>query len=268
MPLEGAPTPAPRELRQPSRKTGHLAELAGEGPRFPGLAPPRRADPDLPVPDEQHPRAGVRVRRRRRLQAVAAVQHGLFTVDQARDAGLDRRARHHHLSYGNWRRSAAPGVLRLSSWPDDRFEDHRAWLLWGGPCAALTSWTALELHRVTVAGPRAPIELCLPAPRTDEEHRARRRRVDRLSSNGAPHRPLPRLHRAAHRGSVTEVDGLQVVPIAEALCAAAAGSPSTAVPLADHLIELGRVDHDDVLETALRMQPNPLVEHLFRRTVA
>jgi hypothetical protein len=245
-----------------------LAEFVGEGPRFPGLAPPRRADPDLPTPDQQHPRAGVRVRRRRRLQSVAAVQHGLFTVDQARDAGLDRRARHHHLSYGNWRRSAAPGVLRLCGWPDDEHEDHRAWLLWGGPGAALTSWTALELHRVTVAGPRAPIELGLPAPRTDEEHRARVRQVDRLSSSGSVHRPPPRLHRSRHRAPVTEVDGLRVLPIADALCAAAAGSPSTAIPLVDHLIERGRVDRHDVFDVALRMQPNPLLEHLFRRTVA
>ena len=263
MSTDRAPQQPPPQSGQPSRKTGQLAGNVGKQPRFPEVSVAARADPDLPRPDAAHPRAGVRVRRRRRLQAVAATQHGLFTTAQARDSGLDRRARHHHLTYGNWRRTAAPGVLRLTSWPADPCEDHRAWLLWGGAGAALTGWTGLELHRLTVAGPRAAIELRLPPSRTREEHRSWTRRLAHLEGAEVGVRPRPRIHRVRSIDRPTEIDGMSVVSPAEAMCVALESSPGIAPALMGQLIELGRLDLGDLVRAGLALGSTAVGSYLF-----
>jgi len=236
------------------------------------------------VPDAEHPRAGVRVRRRRRLQLVAATQHGLFTTRQAARAGLDRRARHHHLTYGNWRRTEAPGVLRLSGWPADPAERFRAWLLWAGRGAALTSWTALELLRCTVAGPRTPVGLAVPEPVTYDDLRrlrAARRVLDQLAvgAPGAPpvypsgvvHGPPAQLHRLPVGGTAVDVDGMAVRSGAEAMCAAVSsidGGPASSaltLDLMDHLVVSGHLDQWELARTAVDVGVTAVRDHLWER---
>ncbi len=212
---------------EPSRKTGRFGSSGDEGADAPILhvdevvaaahfPPSHPSDPNLPVPTPERPKLGTRVGRRRRLQALAATQEGCFTVAQARAAGLDRKARHHHLSYGNWRATVAPGVFRLSHWPDDPHENVRAWLLWGGPGAALTSWSALELLGRTVVGPHATVDLLL-GPRPGWRNDRRQRVPDSADRSTPP----ARLHdrRAPELADLT-ISGMAVRPVEEALAAA------------------------------------------------
>ena len=218
---------------EPFGKTGRFDSVGEEGPDGPAVhvddvvaaanfPPSHPHDPNLPVPTPDHPGLGTRVGRRRRLQAVAATQEGCFTVVQARAAGLDRGARHHHLSYGNWRRTVAPGVLRLSHWPDDPHENLRAWLLWAGPGAALTSWSALELLGRAVVGPHATVDLLLgphPGWRND-----RRRSVPHTADRATP---PARLHhvRDIELADLT-ISGMAVRPVEDALATALMTAPS------------------------------------------
>lgn len=250
-------------------------------PDLSGLRPPPVVDPDLPVPDRDHPRAGVRVGRRRALHAVAALQHGLFTTAQAARAGLDRRARYHHLTYGNWRRTEAPGIFRLAGWPPDPHERLRAWLLWGGPDAAITGWYCLEAHRLTVAGPRCTIDLSLPRARTYDGHRrdlAARRRLSAVLEGrpGAPkvlpspasNGPPVRLHRRRpSASSVDTADGLRLRPPEDAICDLVSEGSSTELVLSlmDELVRLGRLDALAMIAAATEGSHLRVRDHLFVR---
>ena len=225
-------TPAPNPARpsrktgrsdtnpaEPSRKTGRSdtdGAEATDGARSFAFPPTHPLDPDLPVPTPERPGLGVRVGRRRRLQAIAATQVGCFTTAQAFAAGLDRRARHHHLTYGNWRRTVAPGVFRLSHWPEDPHEHLRVWLLWAGGGASLTSWSALELLGRVILGPRATVHLLLgPQPNWRAD---RQRSVPHTGSVG---RPPAQLHRVRDiERSDHLIAGMAVRPVEEALATA------------------------------------------------
>ena len=166
----------------------------------------------LPVPDDLHPTAGVRVRRRRRLHLIAAQHGGCFTIAHTREAGYDRRARHHHLSYGNWRRTDAPGVYRLTGWPIDPAEPYHAWLLWAGAGAELTSWSALDVSGVldvlpgplTVVTPgeahpraeRTPVPLCTWCDRARPAAAVTGCRRRTPHSSGCTSPGTPRSHRS------------------------------------------------------------------------
>lgn len=257
-------TESPRlELATPSEKTGHLGKFDSGDPEvgFPQLRPPVPEDPALPVPTRSMPRKGVRVARRRRLLRTAGRQHGLFTVEQAAQAGLDRRARHHHLSYGNWRRTQAPGVLRLAGWPPDPLERLRAWQLWAGPEACLTSWTALGLLGLTASGPRVPVDLEVSFGLDRGSRRRRERMLSEIHSVGSP--SPARLHRRI-AAPATEVDGLRCRPAAESLCAAVNHQRSSIpVGVAEALIEHGHLTMSELLDAAHAVQCPRLIELAF-----
>lgn len=259
------PTRASTQPAKPSRKTGRFgkAEIESTGYSFPGV-PAQPVDPDLPVPTSRMPNKGVRVARRRRLLATAGSQHGLFTVDQARDAGLDRRARHHHLSYGNWRRTAAPRVFRLAGWPPDEHEAVRAWLLWAGPGAAITSFTGLGLLNVIGTGPLMPIVLEVPF----ERHRAGQRRRSRLMSELPTDRSGVSVHvlPAGPPDGLVVQDGLTIRSPAGALCAAVNSAPSSiALGLAAQLLDLGALSEQELLHAAQQMRCTRVLDVLFER---
>ncbi len=261
----GASTnPLPTHPAKPSRKTGRFGKVDSGSPVLPLSARPiHRADPDLPVPTPTMPNKGVRVARRRRLLRIAGTQQGLFTVAQANEAGLDRRARHHHLTYGNWRRTDAPCVYRLTGWPPDEHERLRAWLLWAGPGAHLTSWTALGLARLTAAGPRVPVDLEIPFRRDRAGVRRRerlRRQLDDAGAAGTVH-----LHPGI-RGSSVTIDGLRTRAPAEAICAAVNHRRSSiALGLASTLMDSGALRSDDLLFASLEIGCGPINELLLRR---
>ena len=173
-------------------------------------------EPDLPRPTAERPGLGTRVERRRRLIHIAAPQAGCFTIAQARAAGNDRRARHHHLSYGNWRRTLAPGVFRLVRWPPDPFEHLRVWLLWAGPGASLTSWSALEVLRRTISGPRAAVHVIEPAGIV---RRNDRRLVAPEPPPGATPGVVLHRNRDPYSDDV-EIDGMRSVTVEAALATA------------------------------------------------
>lgn len=216
------------------------------------------------------PNKGRRVGRRRRLLRVAAGQEGLFTVAQALDAGLDRRARYHHLTYGNWRRTAAPQVFRLAGWPPDQHERLRAWLLWAGPHALLTSWTALGLAGLTGSGPADPVDLEIPFGIGRSGRRRRHRLLRQLEDSGATE--SVRLHRAvtgAVTGAVSGIDGLRLRPPAEAVCAAIlSGQSSAALRLATELLDSGLVEPGELSLAARAAHCGPVSDLLVCRLMA
>ena len=259
-----------------SRKTGHIEssdkELTEPEPFAHDDAPHASSfsgqfgllaaeDPDLPVPDPDHPRAGVRVRRRRRLQRIASCQEGLFTIGQAASAGLDRRARYHHLHYGNWRYTDTPGVYRLVSWPPDPLERMRSWSL-AIDLAPLTSWSALEALDLTVAGPRQPVHLAV----------ADRRRRKKLVRTVCADLASVRLHEA-HSPLVESlnVHGLTVRPASEALCVVVMGErarPSSCaqtLALTEQLIDLGKVDLQELMSVAASIGAGTVLDAFWTR---
>lgn len=291
-PTPSTPKHPSHELAKPSQKTGRSGKFengVGEVGTL-GLRPEPPRDPDRPRPTVASPRKGTRVARRRRLHAVASTQHGLFTREQAAAVGHDRRTRYHHLEYGNWRATEAPGVYRLSGWAPDPAERLRAWLLWAGPRASITSWTALALHNLTVAGPRSRVEIVVPAPLDRPSRRRHARLQAQLVSLDAaaptvsrgPGATLPSptlvgppavLH-ARSTGSPLVIDGLRVSSPTEALCVAVRGADGrgrhpVALALIEALLDLGAVDQNDLAATAITMGCVPVTELIFdRRTRA
>lgn len=224
------------------------------------------------------PRKGVRVRRRRALQQIAAQQHGLFTVSQAASVDLDRRARYHHLSYGNWRRTEAPDVLRLVGWPPDPLERVRAWLLWAGPGAVVTSWTALGLRGVIGWGPRAPIELEVPDPRTRAERRrtaTRRRQLASVASRDGRVTvlPSPVWHRAPVQllplapGADDTYADMAVRSITDALCVAVRVERRASLLLAmlEPLLDSGAFTLSELMRSISVIGGTPLYEWVLLR---
>ena len=265
--------PTPIELPNnkpdtPSRKTGRSAGFVGgvSGVSFEHLHPPQPRDPDLPVPTAAMPNKGVRVARRRRLLKVAGSQAGLFTTAQAMAAGLDRRARYHHLTYGNWRTTVAPRVFRLTGWPPDPHERFRAWLLWAGPGALLTSLTALGLAGLIASGPGVPVDLEVSFGRDRVSRQRHARLVRQLDDAGANR--LVHLHPAVP-GTTIEVAGLALRPPAEAICATVNHRRSTnAVILAEALLDSGHLDQGDLFDASRQVRSGLIDELLLRRVAS
>jgi hypothetical protein len=239
----------------PSRFSGRIGKLSPE-------------DLLLPAADEDHPRAGLRVRRRRRLHALAAMHGGCFTIDDTRQAGYDRRARYHHLQYGNWRRTSAPGVYRLAGWPVDHFEDAHAWLLWAGPDAALTSWSALMVHpsEAVKATPDPEAEAARMVHLVGPDVRTRRI-PDRTTGVGTTHVRLH--HRWLPDTSSLRIRDLSVRPLDEALCIAVWSSSgqdaARAAELTDRLLDEDLIDLDELLHTAQRLRVSTMLDLLWPR---
>jgi hypothetical protein len=188
----------------------------------------------------------------------------LFTVTQAGRAGLDRRTRHHHLTYGNWRRTDAPDVFRLTGWPDDRHERLHAWMLWAGPGSALTSWTALGLLGLAASGPRVPVDLEIRFGH-DRAGQRRRSRLGRQISHDSGV-PAARLHPVGPSHGLAIVEGMAVRSAAHALCAAVESHPaSMAVSLCGHLLDRGHVTESELALAAHDLGCSRVVELLFRR---
>jgi hypothetical protein len=219
----------------------------------------------LPIPDDLHPNAGVRVRRRRRLHLVASQQGGCFTVQQAARAGYDRRARHHHLSYGNWRRTEAPKVYRLTGWPIDAHEAHHAWLLWAGPTAAFTGWTAIHLHGVD--GLDRPSE-ALDLVRARARGRRDRQDLSPVRSGAVTFHVQWARHRHAQL-----IDGLVTRPLDEALCVAMQAAQGAmalraASTLVVRLLDERVLDPATLVDTARAMRCARALEAVWPRFVA
>lgn len=256
--------PVAPDLAKPSGKTGRFGKVSDECTE--GGRPARWAtglvDPDLPVPTPEMPRKGVRVARRRRLLRIAGDQVGLFTKAQAAEAGLDRRARHHHLSYGNWRHTEAPDVFRIAGWPPDPHERLRSWLLWAGAGSKLTAWTALGLAGIVGWGPAVPVDLEVPFAPGRVGQRRRSRLRQQLGALGPV--PLVKLHPALPGGAVP-VDGMAVRAPAEAMCAAIDTRSPIAMDLAGALLERGVLGRRDLSIASQVVGCDRLGELLFRR---
>lgn len=260
------PRSQPGDGAIPSRKTGRYGTVAPTAPDTPPGLPGGFVDPGLPRPTTEVPGKGVRVARRRRLLRIASEQHGLFTSEQAGAAGYDRRARHHHLSYGNWRRTEAPRVFALTGWPTEPTERLRAWWLWAGPGAHLTSWSALGLAGLTPTGPRVPIciELAPTRGRTERRRRSRRHEeLQRAGMVGAVH-----LHPAVP-GSTRSIDGFLTRPPEEAIVAAICRQPhGIALGLTSALLDAGHLDLDELVGVSRWIRCPPLstllLQHLRR----
>lgn len=262
---EGSHAPTtPTPPAHPSRFSGRFEPTPADLSRFSGrYGEMEERDLSLPVPDDLHPNAGVRVRKRRRLQLVASQQGGCFTIAQAAAAGYDRRARYHHLTYGNWRPTVAPKVFRLTGWPIDELEQHHAWLLWAGPTAAFTSWTALALFGIErpEQPAAAPLDLVRARPL------GRRDRLDRSPADAG----VVRFHVqwARHRHAQL-VDGLVVRPLDEALCVAMQSAPGPAAlrvasAVGERLMDEGLVDVGDMVDTARAMRCARALEAVWPR---
>jgi hypothetical protein len=256
--------PAPPDLAKPSGKTGRFGKVDEEGVEVgrPVRWAPDSVDPDLPRPTPEMPRKGLRVARRRRLLRVASKQFGLFTVGQAAEAGLDRRARHHHLAYGNWRRTEAPDVLRVAGWTPDPHERLRCWLLWAGPGSTLTAWTALGLAGLIGIGPRVPVDLEVPVRPGRVGKRHRQRLLRQLSDLGSG--KVVNLHPAVPC-QPTAMDGMPVRTPAEAICAAIDTRSPIAMDLAAALIEREMLTRNDLLIASRVVGCERIAELFFRQ---
>ena len=95
-----------------------------------------------------------------RLYEVAAAQEGLFTTQQAAEAGYSPQLLVHHVQSGRAVRLRR-GVYRLVHFPAGEHEDLVAVWLWSERQGVLSHQTALSLHELSDALP-ARIHLTLP----------------------------------------------------------------------------------------------------------
>jgi predicted transcriptional regulator of viral defense system len=98
---------------------------------------------------------------RDRLYEIAAAQEGLFTTQQAAEAGYSPQLLIHHLSSGTAIRLRR-GIYRLVHFPPGEHEDLVAAWLWSERSGVFSHQTALSLHRLSDAMP-AHLHLTLPA---------------------------------------------------------------------------------------------------------
>lgn len=98
---------------------------------------------------------------RRRLQSLAAEQHGYFTAAQALEIGYSYQAQKHHVSYGNWTR-VDRGLFRIPEWPASEHDHLVRWTLWSGGVAVVSHATALSVHGLGDFDP-AVVHLSVPA---------------------------------------------------------------------------------------------------------
>lgn len=88
-----------------------------------------------------------------KLYEIADSQSGLFTSQQAEEAGFSRRMQTYHAQTGDWKREWR-GVYRLNFYPQQTTTDLMVWYLWssdrdGKPQGVYSYDTALELHNLS-----------------------------------------------------------------------------------------------------------------------
>jgi hypothetical protein len=98
---------------------------------------------------------------RDRLYEIAAGQEGLFTTQQAAEAGYSPQLLLHHLSSGTAVR-VRRGIYRLVHFPAGEHEELVSAWLWSERSGVFSHQTALALHRLSDALP-ARLHLTLPA---------------------------------------------------------------------------------------------------------
>jgi predicted transcriptional regulator of viral defense system len=96
-----------------------------------------------------------------RLYEIAAAQEGLFTTQQAAEAGYSPQLLLHHLSSGSAMRLRR-GIYRLVRFPAGEHEELVSAWLWSERSGVFSHQTALCLHRLSDAMP-ARLHLTLPA---------------------------------------------------------------------------------------------------------
>lgn len=97
---------------------------------------------------------------RRRLQRLAADQHGYFTAAQALETGYSYQAQKHHVDYGNWIR-VDRGLFRIPEWPASQDDHLVRWTLWSVGQAVVSHATALSVHNLGDVDPAA-VHLSVP----------------------------------------------------------------------------------------------------------
>jgi predicted transcriptional regulator of viral defense system len=108
--------------------------------------------------------------RKDRLFGIVAAQDGLFTTQQAEEAGYSDQLLVHHVNSGNFRR-VRRGIYRLVHYPMGEHEEFVEIWLWSERAGVFSHETALALHDLSDVLP-AKIHLTLPSA-----SRRRRRRV-------------------------------------------------------------------------------------------
>jgi predicted transcriptional regulator of viral defense system len=96
-----------------------------------------------------------------RLFEVAAAQDGMFTTQQAAEAGYSPQLLAHHLGAGRMVR-VRRGVYRLVHFPAGEHEELTALWLWSERAGVFSHLTALALHDLSDALP-SRVHLTLPA---------------------------------------------------------------------------------------------------------
>src|SRR5574341_1138412 len=94
------------------------------------------------------------------LYATAACQEGLFTTQQAAEAGCSPQLLVHHLAGGRVVR-VLRGIYRLVNYPMGEHEELVAAWLWSGRVALISHQTALALHGLSDV---LPAKAHLPLP--------------------------------------------------------------------------------------------------------
>lgn len=96
-----------------------------------------------------------------RLYEVAAAQEGLFTTQQAAEAGYSPQLLIHHLSSGRVVR-VQRGIYRVVHFPAGEHEELVSAWLWSERIGVFSNQTALALHRLSDALP-SQLHLTLPS---------------------------------------------------------------------------------------------------------
>jgi len=96
-----------------------------------------------------------------RLYEIAAAQEGLFTTQQATEAGYSPQLLVHHIRGGRMLR-VRRGIYRLVHFPAGEHEELVTVWLWSEQAGVLSHETALGLHGLSDALP-AQVHLTLPA---------------------------------------------------------------------------------------------------------
>lgn len=97
---------------------------------------------------------------RRRLQSLAASQHGYFTAAQALGLGYSYQAQKHHVDYGNWTK-VDRALFRIPEWPTDEHDHLVRWTLWSRGTAVVSHMTSLAVHDLGDVDP-AVVHLSVP----------------------------------------------------------------------------------------------------------
>lgn len=127
--------------------------------------------------------------RKNRLFGIVAAQDGLFTTQQAEQAGYSDQLLVHHVNSGNFRR-VRRGIYRLVHYPVGEHEEFVEVWLWSDRVGIFSHETALALHDLSDVLP-AKIHLTLPSA----ARRQRRRVPDGIVLH---HADVPDAERAWH----------------------------------------------------------------------